>query len=146
MTDIVVTVPRAHWPDFIASHRPLFPCARRFCADHPPLAVADWIFFAAHRRIRCAMEVTQVVRRGPCLIAAGTFRPALTIAETVPGFPGWRRAWFSMREVKDFSDWRTKGIWYPGGQSPPPVDPAAPPAALPAYAHGKSRAEQGGCS
>jgi hypothetical protein len=142
MTDIVVTVPRDRWPHFVAGYgRSGQPASWQFCQNQPPLTVGDWLFMAAHGRIRCAIAISQIARRGPCLIAAGSLRAGITIEEKVAGFPGWRRAWFSMRAVIEFPDWRSKGVWYPP-KSAPPADTAA----LPAYAHGKTRAEQGGCS
>jgi len=131
MSDVVVTIPRAGWPGFI-SHSIAAHCPRTydFYGERPPLIEGDWLFFLAHRRIRCAIAVYRVVPMGPLTRALGAFRPAVTIAERVDGFPGWRRAWFTMRELVEFPEWQTKGVWLPPSHS--------------ALAHGKSPSEHAG--
>lgn len=135
MTDLVVTIPRERWTGFI-THSTGANCSRSydFYGERPPLVEGDWLFFLSHRRIRAAIAVHRVMPMGPITRAVGAFKPAITVAESRQGFKGWQRAWFSMRDVVEFSEWRTKGVWLP----PSPAEDA--------LAHGKTAAEHAGSS
>lgn len=115
MTDIVVTVPRAGWPRFL--EEPCTAFAQRtwlFYPDRPPLNPGDWLHVVSHGRLRCAIVIDRALmpQRGGFL-ACGLFRPAITIGETIDGFRGWKRVWWSPRELEEFPEWRTKSVWFP---------------------------------
>lgn len=135
MTDIVVTVPRESWAAFVAARGD----ARRGTlipfqfAEHPPASAGDTIYFAAHGRLRLKAQVESVFPwRGATGVLASLIAP-VTICLAVPGFPGWRKRWWSAVDEQPFDAWRSAGM-----------DDAYLP--LAAFAHGKSAAEQGGAS
>lgn len=141
MTDIAVTIPRDRWPEFITG-----PCgagvARSYTiyGDQPPLIAGDHLYFVAHDRVRCAIEVDRVAFARGGHIVIGWFCPALTVRDAIAGFRGWRRVNFTRADLLAFDGWQGEGVSVHRSRN---ADPAA---GLPPYAHGKSRSEQGGSS
>ena len=131
MTDIVITIPRAAWADWLMQHGADDQRGRMRSfhvydeeRGHPPCSTGDQLYVVAHGRLRCVL-----------LIEAIMMRP-VTLAGYVPGFAGWRRRWWDPQHELPFPAWRTEAV-----ADRAPVSPA--PAAL---AHGKTPAEQGGSS
>lgn len=138
MTDIAVTIPRDRWPDFIAA--PAL-CAEGAPRSHviygarPPCAEGDTLYFVSHRRLRAGLTIERITAHRGGFLVVGSFRPGITVIEDIAGFQGWQRAGFRPREIVPFPDWQTAGLFYPKRTE-----------AVPDYAHGKSRSQQGGSS
>lgn len=142
MTDIVVTVPRDKWADWLKQHGEGDQRGRRRNfhiydkeQGRPPASEGDDIYVVAHGRLRCLLMIERIVPlMGGWLVTASMVRP-VTLAGYVPGFKGWRRRWWDTQHELPFDAWRTEAV--SAATSAPPVD---------ALAHGKSHAEQGGSS
>lgn len=117
MTDIVITIPRETWGDWLAHHGPGLQRGklRTFhIYDHargrPPSSAGDMLYVAAHGRLRCVFLIEQVhPLRGGWFIWA-TMTRSVTLKDHVPGFKGWRRRWWDVAAEEDFDAWRTEGV------------------------------------
>jgi hypothetical protein len=115
--DIVVTVPMGFWPEWIeegdAAGEPstgeewgFFMGGRR-----PPVEAGDRLYVVAHGRLRGFAPVTRLAHTDNgfaiCREGGGV---AVTIDETIKGFRGWRRRWWSRADERPFPDWMTANV------------------------------------
>ena len=122
MSDVVVTVPKAMWFDWIeegdlpgeppsgyTSHFWLFPFAI------PRIVPGERVYIVAHGRLRgyaplravesfCTMD-----ERKACLMRDGDAE-AVTIDEPIRGFQGWRYRWWDRSAERPFPTWQTEGV------------------------------------
>lgn len=129
--DLVVTVPKAQWADWLAEGD----CAGdpptgqewAFCIGEPqpPIGPGERLYVAAWGRLRGYAPVTRVVHtdRGWCVWRAGG-AVAVTIESPVEGFRGWRLVWWSPKDERPFPSWQTDGV---------PAAVASEPAPVPVY-------------
>ena len=119
MPDLVVTVPKWFWPDWIAEGDAAgdpetgeewgfgFSSLRR-----PGIEPGERLYIVAHGRLRGYAPVTRlcggngsgwdICRRGGAV--------AVTIDQEIKGFQGWRRRWWDVSEERAFPDWRTANV------------------------------------
>lgn len=143
MSDVVVTVPKDRWLDWIAEgETPDDPtvecelCGRRltlaeyeahrigegidwegprpewafYLASLPNVRPGDRVYIVAHGRLRGYAPLVRVDTNG--VGAAGALirhggAVAVTIAEPIRGFQGWRYRWWEYADEVPFPDWRT---------------------------------------
>jgi len=121
MPDVVVTVPKASWADWLAEgdlpgepavHRSHFWIAKQ---PLPDIAVGERVYIVAHGRLRgyaplVGAEVDCSLRpERACLMREGG-AVAVTIAEPIRGFMGWRVRWWKREDEVAFADWKTEGV------------------------------------
>lgn len=117
MTDLVVTVPKDFWPQWVeegdAAGEPATGEEWGFYMGgrYPPIGPGDRLYIVAWGRLRGFAPVTRVQygEKGfaICRRAEGV---AVTIAEPIPGFRGWRKRWWPRDWEKSFPDWMSAGI------------------------------------
>lgn len=116
--DVVVTVPKAVWVDWIlegdAAAEPdsgqewgFYLAGRR-----PNIHPGERVYVAAHGLLRGWAPLVRVevlggnrfalVRRGGAV--------ACTVEETINGFRGWQARWWNQSDELPFPDWRTRGV------------------------------------
>lgn len=117
MSDLVVTVPKYFWREWLAEGD---------CAGDPPTG-EEWGFYSGpHRpkitkgerlyivswgRLRGYAPVTRALRvNGRWAVCREGFAVALTVDEPIPGFRGWRKRWWETRDEKPFPKWKTEGV------------------------------------
>lgn len=119
MADLVVTVPKWFWRDWIAEGDAAgdpetgeewafgFSCLRR-----PNIEPGERLYIVAHGMLRGFAPVTRlhggsgsgwaICRRGGAV--------ACTIDQPIQGFQGWRRRWWDVAAERPFPDWKTAGV------------------------------------
>ena len=120
MTDLVVTIPRDRWQAWLdegdlAGDAPTHGHDWGFYVSHcaaPPIDAGDALYIVAHGRLRGFALVSKPVcaSRGGYLITRAANAKAVTIAETINGFQGWRRRWWNLADELPFPDWKTRGV------------------------------------
>jgi hypothetical protein len=113
MSDVVVTVPKWFWPEWIVEGD----------AAGEPDSGEEWGFFlggirpatepgyrcyiVAHGKLRGYAPIVRVVRtdRGWAICRRGG-AVAVTISEPITGFRGWRHRWWGRENEVPFPDWR----------------------------------------
>lgn len=119
MADIVVTVPKWFWFDWIlegdaAGERETgeewgFTCGWQ----RPPATPGDRCYIVAHDRLRGYAPITRVAKdedgRGYAIGRKGG-AVAVTVPERIVGFRGWRERWWSREIEVPFPDWRTADV------------------------------------
>lgn len=113
MPDLVVTVPKWFWGEWIAEGDTAgtpatgeewgFYIGRRM----PPIAPGERLYIVAHGLLRGYAPVTRV--QPGCICRRGG-AVALTIDQVIPGFRGWRHRWWDPATEHDFPDWQTAGV------------------------------------
>lgn len=117
MTDVVVTVPKGLWEEWIdegdlpgdapsgnRSHFWIIP-------NMPAIVPGERVYVVAHGRIRGYAPLIGTEREcrlwtaRACLMRDGG-AVAVTIAEPVRGFQGWRYRWWDRAAEQPFPDWR----------------------------------------
>ncbi len=124
MPDVVVTVPRGIWLDWIAegdaagepasgeewgyyfSTRPMKHLGVE--GGMPTISPGERVYVVAHGRLRGYALLTRLVARPPCLCRGGG-AVAVTIDEAIVGFPGWRYRWWPREAEVPFPGWRSPG-------------------------------------
>ena len=118
MTDVVVTVPKGLWQDWIAEGD--LPGEESQWESHfwisgfitPLIAEGERVYIVAHGKLRgyaplvrqeytCALAPNR-----SCLLRRGDAE-AVTIDEPIRGFQGWRYRWWSRADEHPFPDWMT---------------------------------------
>lgn len=119
MVDIVVTVPKGFWPEWIeegdAAGEPPTGTEWGFYMGGrvPPVEPGDRLYIVAWGRLRGWAPVTRLNNGGRghgfaiCRQGGGV---ACTIAGEVAGFRGWRRRWWDRNDELPFDDWMTAGV------------------------------------
>ncbi len=119
MADLVVTVPKWFWHDWIAegdaAGQPAsgeewgFGFSR---LQRPGIEPGERLYIVAHGRLRGYAPVTRVVGGGGggWTICREGGAVAVTIDEPIAGFRGWRRRWWDTAAERPFPDWQTAGV------------------------------------
>jgi hypothetical protein len=115
--DLVVTVPKWFWPEWIAegdaagepptgTEWGFFMGGRK-----PPIGPGDRLYIVAHNRLRGYAPVTRLGRSEDkwviCREGGGV---AITIPETIKGFQGFRKPWWPRDSEVPFPDWKTADV------------------------------------
>lgn len=121
MSDVVVTVPKGQWADWIAEGElpgdPPSDVASHFWVSSIPTMTeyGARVYVVAHGRLRgyaplMAIEHPCVLRPDrACLLRLGG-AVAVTIPEPIKGFQGWRYRWWDRSDEVPFPEWRTEGV------------------------------------
>ncbi len=117
MSDVVVTVPKGIWPDWIAEGDAAGETATGeewgfyLGGARPPCGPGDRCYVVAHGRLRGYAPVVRVERtdRG-WAIARGAAAVAVTLAGPITGFRGWRTRWWDRSAEAPFPGWETEGV------------------------------------
>jgi hypothetical protein len=117
MSDLVVTVPKQLWVNWISEGDAVGePASGEEWAFYlgggrPTVVPGDRLYIVAWGRLRGYAPVTRVERteRGWSICRqAGAV--ACTIAESIVGFRGWRKRWWYRSTEQAFDDWETCGV------------------------------------
>lgn len=115
MPDVVVTVPKDRWEDWIAegdaAGEPWSGEEWHFylAGQKPQIAKGERVYIVAHGKLRgyaplIRIEDTErwdgyaLVRRGGAV--------AITVPEHIVGFRGWRYRWWKTEDERPFPNWR----------------------------------------
>ena len=115
--NLVVTVPKWFWPEWIAEGDAAgdLPTGTEWGffigGNQPPIHRDDRLYIAAHGLLRGYAPVTRLGRQGDkWVICREAGAMAVTIAQPIPGFRGFRKVWWSEAEEMPFPDWKTRGV------------------------------------
>lgn len=118
MADVVVTVPKRLWADWIAEgDLPGDPDSGNEYAFYlggprPNISPGDRVYVVAHGKLRGYAPLTRIMNRGGAyefaLCREGN-AVACTIDEPIQGFRGWRYVWWKREDERPFPDWRSVG-------------------------------------
>ncbi len=117
MSDLVVTVPKDIWADWIdegdAVGEPDAGVEWSFLlgGGRPRIEPGERLYVVAWGMLRGYAPVTRVMQteRGWAICRRGG-AVAVTIAEPVRGFRGWRERWWDRETETPFQDWQTAGL------------------------------------
>lgn len=116
MSDLVVTVPKTFWREWLAEgdcagDRPTGVEWGFYVGTKPPIAPDQRLYIVAWGRLRGFALVTRVVQteRGWAICRAGGAQ-AITIAQPIPGFRGFRHRWWERSTEVPFPNWKTEGV------------------------------------
>lgn len=114
MSDVVVTVPKALWSDWIAEgdlpgEKPQYE-SHFWLNELPDIKPGERVYVVAHGRLRgyaplvrtedcCRLRPTR-----SCLLREGGAQ-AVTIDEPIRGFQGFRYRWWNRSDEVPFPDW-----------------------------------------
>jgi hypothetical protein len=108
MSDVVVTVPKWFWPEWIAEgdaagepesgERWVF-----YLHTLPSIQPGERVYIVAHGKLRGYSPLVRVAETG--LIRKGG-AVAVTIDEPIKGFQGFRYRWWKQEDEKPFPNWR----------------------------------------
>ena len=118
MSDVVVTVPKDRWADWISEGD--LPGQIWGSGDAgsdgwydfylggplPDIKPGDRVYIVAHGRLRGYAPLVRVDRRERSLVRQGG-AVAVTIPEPIRGFQGWRYRWWDRSAEVAFPDWQT---------------------------------------
>ena len=119
MSDVVVTVPKGMWAEWIAEGDLPGESSGEYESHFwlngfamPVIHPGDRVYIVAHGRLRgyaplrytehfCSLrsDRTCLVRNGDAV--------AVTIAEPIRGFQGWRYRWWEREDEQPFPEWQT---------------------------------------
>lgn len=112
--DLVVTVPKWFWPEWIAEGDPAGhpPSGQEWAfslgGKRPPISPGDRLYIVAHGKLRGYAPVTRLSREGgKWAICRKGGAVAVTIDKPIPGFQGFRHVWWNRSEEKPFPEWKT---------------------------------------
>ena len=115
--DLVVTVPKWFWPEWIAegdaAGEPESGEEWGFFlgGNKPPIGPGDRLYIVANNRLRGYAPVTELKQRdGRWIICRRGGGVAVTIPEIIRGFQGFRKTWWPRESEKPFPDWKTEGV------------------------------------
>lgn len=115
MPDLVVTVPKWFWPEWIAEGdavgEPLTGEEWGFFlgGSKPDIEAGNRLYIVAHGMLRGYAPVTRLCRTEDerwCICRRGG-AVAVTVPFNIPGFRGWRRRWWGYSTEMPFADWKT---------------------------------------
>ncbi len=117
MSDLVVTVPKNLWWEWIAegdaAGEPETGEEWGFYVGRarPPIGAGERLYIVAWGRLRGYAPVTSVVDTfgGWCICRRGG-AIAATLDVPITGFRGWRRVWWNRDAERPFPDWRAAGV------------------------------------
>jgi hypothetical protein len=105
MTDVVVTIPKSRWEEWLAEgDLPDTPWSGLeshyyFGGGQPSIQPGDLVYVVAHGKLRGYAPLVEEVES-----EQGEWH---TQPATIKGFRGWRYRWWERREEVPFPDWRT---------------------------------------
>ena len=115
MSDVVVTVPKAMWEEWIEEGD--LPGEEAQYESHfwlggalPKMAYGDRVYIVAHGKLRGYAPLFNIERQCSlrpsvgCLLRRGGAQ-AVTIPEPIRGFQGWRYRWWDVADEISFPDW-----------------------------------------
>jgi hypothetical protein len=116
MSDVVVTVPKDRWEEWIDEGD--LPGETWGTGDagkdgwydfylggpFPDIAPGERVYVVAHGRLRGYAPLVRVDRRARSLVRQGG-AVAVTIDEPIRGFRGWRYRWWDRADERSFPDW-----------------------------------------
>lgn len=118
VSDVVVTVPKSMWADWIAEgdlpgEEAQFN-SHFWISGRLPFCIrrGDRVYIVAHGKLRGYAPLVQMERRcrlrpdRSCLLRQGG-AVAVTIDEPIRGFQGWRYRWWGREIEKPFPEWQT---------------------------------------
>lgn len=115
--DLVVTVPKWFWPEWIAegdaAGEPETGTEWGFFLGgaKPPIEAGDRLYIVAHNRLRGYAPVTSLGQHSrKWVICRKGNAVAVTIAETIKGFRGFRKVWWDRIQEVPFPEWKTTGV------------------------------------
>lgn len=115
--DLVVTVPKWFWPEWIAEGDPAgSPESGEewgffMGGPRPPINPGERLYIVAHDRIRGYAPVVRVAwLDGKWAICRKGGAVAVTIPDKVRGFQGFRKVWWQREHEQAFPDWRTADV------------------------------------
>lgn len=119
MADIVVTVPKWFWFDWILEGDAAglketgeewgFTCGWQ----RPPAVPGDRCYIVAHDRLRGYAPITRIAKDDDSLgyaIGRKGGAVAVTIPERIVGFRGWRTRWWPVETEVPYPDWQTDSV------------------------------------
>jgi len=117
VSDVVVTVPKGQWEDWIAEgdlpgEEPLYDSHFWIGQRVPYIKPAERVYIVAHGKLRgyaplvCVEWACRLRPPSACLLRQGG-AVAITIAEPIRGFQGWRYRWWEREDEIPFPDWMT---------------------------------------
>lgn len=119
--DLVVTVPRGFWHEWIAEGDAVGEPASgeewgfTVGYNRPSIYPGDRLYIVAWDMLRGYAPVTRVAKNqaGQWAICRGGGAVAVTIPEPIKGFRGWRSVWWDRSFEQPFPDWKTEGVLLP---------------------------------
>jgi hypothetical protein len=113
MSDVVVTVPKRLWSEWIAEgdlpgDAETGETYGFYLGGYPPtISVGDRVYVVAHGKLRgyAPLVEVEVYHGGFALLRQGG-AIACTIAEPIQGFRGWRYRWWKREDERPFPNWR----------------------------------------
>ena len=117
MSDLVVTVPKHFWADWIwegdaVGDEPTGEEWGFFLGgSRPRIEPGERLYIVAWGLLRGYAPVTRVAQteRGWAICRKGG-AVACTVATPIPGFRGWRARWWQREEERPFPEWATAGL------------------------------------
>ena len=120
MTDLVVTVPRERWIEWLEEGDCAgTPSTRQeydfSVGSKPPIQRGERLYIVAHGKLRGYAPVTDIsfnlLFASPSLPSRYYIRRnggavACTIDEEIRGFRGWRKVWWSREQEREFPGWQ----------------------------------------
>lgn len=115
--DIVVTVPKSLWKEWIeegdAAGEP--PSGEewgfRTAGGVPRAHPNDRCYVVSHGRLRGYAPISRIVLRGNgVVICRKGGAVAVTLREPIRGFQGWRYRWWDRAWETSFPEWKTEGV------------------------------------
>jgi hypothetical protein len=114
MTDVVVTVPKGLWMEWIAEGDLPGddPTGDEYAfylgGPRPDIQPGDRVYIVAHGKLRGYAPLTRIMETnsGFALCRSGN-AIACTIPQKTTGFRGWRYRWWGRETEQPFPDWRT---------------------------------------
>ena len=116
MADVVVTVPKARWSDWIAegdlpNERWSGYESHFWVSSIPNIKAGERVYIVAHGKLRGYAPLVRIESscvlnpRMSCLVRRGG-AVAITIPEPIRGFQGWRYRWWKLEDEIAFPNWR----------------------------------------
>lgn len=118
MSDLVVTVPKDFWPEWIAEGDAAGEPASGeewgffLGGAKPDIGPGDRLYIVARGLLRGYSPVTRLIRHeGRWVICREGGAVAVTVPQPIPGFRGWRRRWWERSAEVPFPAWKTATTW-----------------------------------
>lgn len=122
MADVVMTVPKHLWLDWCDEGDAVgTPDSGTewgfFCGGGvPSILPGERVYIVSHGRLRGYAPLTRL-QRFPLAFGRRGGAVAVTIAEPIQGFRGWRYRWWRREAEVPFLAWRTTDVPAPGARS-----------------------------
>jgi hypothetical protein len=118
MSDLVVTVPKTIWVQWIQEGDPAGEVESGeewayWVSGKPKIEVGERLYIVSWGKLRGYSPVVRILKKGDgggygiCRRGGAV---SCTIPEAVPGFRGWRRRWWERDAEVPYPNWRTDGI------------------------------------